>query len=81
MRDTQRFVEARLGDVRRLLNKKPQLARTELAKHVRRITLTPQGKTYVATGEWSLLGLVSYGGAGGPISTTRKVAFEVSLAA
>ena len=69
MRDTRRFVEARLGDVQKLLNRKPQLARAELAKHIRRITLTPRAKTHVAVGEWNLLGLVSYGGAGGQSRT------------
>jgi hypothetical protein len=36
-------------------------------------TLTPKGNTYLAEGEWNLLGLVSYGGAGGQNRTMVSV--------
>jgi hypothetical protein len=64
------------------LNRDQKLARAELAKHIRKIILTPHGKTYVATGEWNLSGLVSYGGAGGAACTVVPQAkFFVDLAA
>jgi len=54
--------------------------RAAFAKHIEKIVLTPKGESYIATGTWGFV-RGRYGGAGGPISTTRKVAFEVSLAA
>ena len=57
MRDTRRFVETNLGNLRVLLSGEPRMARTELAKHIQRIVLTREGKTYVAEGNWNLLGL------------------------
>jgi hypothetical protein len=72
IRDTRRFVEAGLNDLQKLLNGEPRLARAELAKHIQKIVLTPQGKTYVAVGDWNLLGLGSYGGAGGPDCTYQS---------
>ncbi len=81
MRDTRRFVETSLGDLQMLLNRNPKLARAGLAKHARKITLTPKGGAYVATGEWHLLGLVSYGGAGGPEQTERHIPFTIKVAA
>jgi hypothetical protein len=69
MRDTRRFVESRLQDLSALWNGEARLAREEIAKHVRKITLKPVFRRYVATG---ILGLARsngkhgcYGGAGG----------------
>ena len=59
LRDTRRFVEARLKNLRSMLTGEPRLARAEIAKHVRRIILTPEGRTYVASGTWDLLGNVA----------------------
>jgi hypothetical protein len=39
-----------------LLNAEPQLARAAIAKHVQKIETTPDGKSYVASGSWDLLG-------------------------
>jgi len=36
-----------------------RLVRAEIAKHVEKITLTPEGRTYVASGTWDLLGSVA----------------------
>jgi hypothetical protein len=69
MRDTRRFVETNLGNLRELLSGEARMARAELTKHIRRIVLTREGKTYVAAGGWSLLGLGCYDGAGGPAGT------------
>ena len=57
MRDTRRFVESRLRDLSALWNGDPRIAREEIAKHVRKITLKPVLRTYVATGVWDWLGV------------------------
>ena len=49
-RDTRRFVEERLVDLRTLLNAEPIMVRTEIAQHMQKITLRPEGRTYVALG-------------------------------
>ena len=59
LRDTRRFVEASLSNLQVLLTGEPRLARAEIAKHVQKITLTPDVKTYVASGSWDLLGGVA----------------------
>lgn len=65
LRDIRKFVETRMKDLRCLLNFDPATIRSEIAKHVRHIVLTPGGKTYRATGTWDLLGCGSMDGAGG----------------
>jgi hypothetical protein len=42
-----------------MLTGEPRPVRAEIAKHVQKITLTPDGRTYVASGEWNLLGSVA----------------------
>jgi DNA invertase Pin-like site-specific DNA recombinase len=69
IRDTRRFVESRLAELRTLFNSDPITIRTEIAKHVQKITLTPEGKSYIAAGTWNVLGLGSMDGAGGPART------------
>jgi hypothetical protein len=81
MRDTRRFVATNLGNLRGLLSGEARMARAELAKHIQRIVLTREGKTYVAAGNWSLLGLGCYDGAGGPICTVRAMKFSLPIAA
>jgi hypothetical protein len=81
IRETQRFVVAGLSDLRELLNREPRLARTVLAKHIRKIVLRPQKSAYLAVGDWNLLGLGSYGGAGGPVATERHIPFTIKVAA
>ena len=56
--DVRKFVEARLQDLRKLLSAEQTVAeaRAAISNHVQRITLTPQGKAFVASGEWDLLG-------------------------
>jgi site-specific DNA recombinase len=58
MRDTRRFVESRLLDLSALWNGEVRIAREEIAKHVRKITLKPIFRTYVATGIWDWLGVL-----------------------
>jgi site-specific DNA recombinase len=59
LRDTRRFVEARLKNLQSMLTGEPRIARAEIAKHVEKITLTPEGRTYIASGTWNLLGSVA----------------------
>jgi hypothetical protein len=56
-RDTRKFVEVRLRDLRKLLNGEPRIARAAIGKHVQKITMTPEGRTYIASGSWDSLGL------------------------
>jgi hypothetical protein len=42
-----------------MLTAEPRIARAEIAKHVRKITLTPEGRIYIASGTWDLLGGVA----------------------
>jgi site-specific DNA recombinase len=58
MRDTRRFVETRLHDLSALWDGEARIAREEIAKHVRKITLKPVFRTYVATGVWDWLGVM-----------------------
>ena len=59
LKDTRRFVEAELRNLRSMWIGEARLVRAEIAKHVERITLTPEGRTYVASGTWNLLGGVA----------------------
>ena len=81
MREIRLFVEADLCDLRKFLNREPRLARAVFAKHIQKIVLTPQGGSYVAAGNWNLLGLGSYDVPGGPDRTVRTVSFCLSVAA
>ena len=79
LRDSRRFVEADLLDLQKLLNRNPKLARAELAKHIPKIVLTPQKGIYLGVGDWHLLGVVSYGGAGGQNRTGYARLFRAAL--
>ena len=79
MQEIRRFVEADLCDLRKFLNREPRLARAVFAKHIQKIVLTPQGGSYVAAGNWNLLGLGSYGGAGGQNRTGYARLFRAAL--
>jgi hypothetical protein len=52
IRDTRRFVASRLSDLQALFGAEAITVRVEIAKHVQKITLTPQGRTYIASGTW-----------------------------
>jgi hypothetical protein len=51
--------------------------KAEIAEHVQKITLIPEGRTFVTSGTWDLLGVAAWMVPGAPDSTTR--AFEFSL--
>ena len=57
MRETRPFIDSRLRDLGAIWDGKPQIAREEIAKHVGKITLKPELRTYVATGIWNWLGV------------------------
>jgi hypothetical protein len=59
LRDTRRFVETRLKSLQSLWIGEARLVRAEIAKHVERITVTPEGRSYIASGTWDLLGSVA----------------------
>ncbi len=40
----------------KLLNSEPRIARAAIGKHVQKITLTPEGRAFIASGSWDLLG-------------------------
>jgi hypothetical protein len=52
-----------------------------LLKHVSQIEMEPHGKSYVAKGDWNLLGMRPTSGAGGPDCTVRAVSFCLPVAA
>jgi hypothetical protein len=53
----RRFVEVRLRDLQKLLNAEARIARAAIGKHVlQKITMTPEEKTYFASGSWLLRG-------------------------
>jgi Recombinase zinc beta ribbon domain len=58
MRDTRRFVTSRLQNLSALWDGEPRIAREEIAKHVKKISLKPMFRTYVATGVWDWLGVL-----------------------
>jgi hypothetical protein len=60
MRDTRRFVESRLSDLRSLFDAEAVTIRAEIAKHVQKIILSPEGRSYVAAGTWDLLGVAAW---------------------
>src|SRR5208282_4674361 len=59
LRDTRRFVEAELKNLQSMWTGEARLVRAEIARHVEKITLTPEGRTYVVSGTWDLLGSVA----------------------
>jgi site-specific DNA recombinase len=79
LRDTRRFVEARLRNLQSLLSGNAQIARAELAKHVSKISLTAEGRTYIAEGTWNFLGSGCNDGAGGQNRTGYARLFRAAL--
>jgi hypothetical protein len=56
LRDTRRFVQTRLQNLQSMFGGEPHLVRAAIAQHVQKITLTPAGKGYIASGVWDWLG-------------------------
>ena len=56
LRNIRGFVTAGMQDLRNILNSDVAHVRTELAKHIEKITLTPSGECYIASGTWNFVG-------------------------
>jgi hypothetical protein len=54
-----------MGDLRTIMNSDIADVRAELAKHIEKITLTPSGECYIASGTWNFGGHGSIDGAEG----------------
>jgi hypothetical protein len=76
MRETHAFVESRLNDLRTLFSAEAVTIRAEVSKHVREITLTPEGSAYIASGAWDLLGAWQHGWCRGPESNWLRPPFQ-----
>jgi hypothetical protein len=87
LKDARRFAEARLKELQLVLNRQPRIARAEIAKHVEKITLTPEGRTYIASGTWNVLGAENHGWCLGPgshhgaTSPSLLIPFQIEVAA
>jgi hypothetical protein len=57
LRSIRSFVVSRMQDLRAILNSDFAHVRAELAKHIEKITLTPSGETYIASGTWNFVGV------------------------
>ncbi|HKE07381.1 MAG TPA: hypothetical protein VKB48_06100 [Candidatus Acidoferrum sp.] len=72
LKGARRFADARLKELQLVLNREPRIARAEISKHVQKITLTPEGRTYIASGTWSVLGAENHGWCRNSIDFMRK---------
>ncbi len=76
------YVVSRLADLRGLLSADVTdvlALRAELSKHVQAITLHPDGRIYVASGTWDLLGAGRWERAGGQNRTAYAGLFRAAL--
>ena len=73
------FVVHRMHDIREIVNSDAPQTRAMFAKHIDKITLTPTGDHYVASGTWNLLGRGSIDGAGGQNRTGYARLFRAAL--
>ena len=87
MKDARRFAEARLKELRLVLNRELRIAWAEIAKHVQKISLTPEGRTYIASGTWDVLGAENHAWCRGPgshhgaTSPSLLIPFQIEVAA
>lgn len=79
LRDIRGFVTTRMQDLRTIMNSDIAHVRAELAKHIEKITLTPSGECYIASGTWNFVGRGSIGGAGGQNRTGYARLFRAAL--
>jgi site-specific DNA recombinase len=71
--------KAKLRDLRGLLGRDATVARAALLKHVSEIKMEANGKSYVASGNWNLLGTLPIDGAGGQNRTGYARLFRAAL--
>jgi hypothetical protein len=74
MHDTRYFVQTPIQNLNALWEGEPRIAREEIAKHVKKITLKPMLRSYVATGTWDWLGVP------GPAATMVVPGARIELA-
>ena len=79
LRNIRALVDSRMNHIRALLNSEPARVRAEFAKHIEKITMTPSGEHYVASGTWHLVGRGSIDGAGGQNRTGYARLFRAAL--
>jgi site-specific DNA recombinase len=79
LRNIRSFVVQHMRDVREIVNSDTARTRAVFAKHIDRITLTPTGEHYVASGTWNLLERGSIDGAGGQNRTGYARLFRAAL--
>jgi hypothetical protein len=63
LRNIRSFVELHMRDIPAIVNSDVVQTRAIFAKHIEKITLTPTGEHYVASGTWDIVGRGSIGGA------------------
>jgi hypothetical protein len=73
--------KAKLKDLRGVLRGDVDVAvaRAALLKHVSEIEMQPHGKSYIAKGDWNLLGMRPFDGAGGQNRTGYARLFRAAL--
>jgi hypothetical protein len=81
LRNIRSFVVLHMRDIRAIVNSDAAQSRAMFAKHIEKITLTPTGEQFVASGTWNFVGRGSIGGAGGPHRNGRAYSFSLPLAA
>jgi site-specific DNA recombinase len=79
LRNIRSFVELHMRDIRAIVNSDVAQTRAIFAKHIEKITLTPTGEHYVASGTWDFVGRGSIGGAGGQNRTGYARLFRAAL--
>jgi len=65
LRDIGNSVVRHMEDIRTIVNSDTAQTRAVFAKHIEKITLTPNGEHYLASGKWDFVGRGSIDGAGG----------------
>lgn len=79
LRNIRSFVMLHMRDIRAIVNSDVAQTRAIFAKHIDKITMTPAGEHYVASGTWNFMGRGSIGGAGGQNRTGYARLFRAAL--
>jgi site-specific DNA recombinase len=79
LRNIRSFVVLHMQDIRAIVNSDQAKTRAIFAKHIEKITLTPSGEHYIASGTWNFVGRGSIGGAGGQNRTGYARLFRAAL--
>ena len=79
LRNIRSFVVLHMRDIRAIVNSDAAQTRAIFGKHIERITLTPSGEHFVASGTWNFVGRGSIGGAGGQNRTGYARLFRAAL--